>query len=245
MRTIPPLQVYGKRHQLQLLALTTTVASVLLLCTTACSGVDGSEWDDWQADSTGEASEGAVSTIAQELSASDSCDTVSANKTTWGWPADFVTGSNYGTTGCSKAYRIDADAYLGYDWTSEPRRVHWFSYADSVTVANCGRIRFGFYIWEGGHFLGSRWEWGRPMTIGGQTYGCIAAVAPVVAFDLTESAITTLGTPNNSSGGLRINQNFRFAMSARLYNTARDSSSAYVTKPIRSWTAERGDNDTW
>ncbi len=204
-----------------------------MLVGTACGAAEASDEGDWG--DTRWTDEDADGSLVQGLSAHESCDTVNASKTTWGWPADFLTSRNYGTSGCAKAYRLDADAYWGYDFDNDPRQVHWVGYGDSIP-SDCGRIRFGIYIWENGSYIGSKWTWGKSMTIGGITYACAAAVAPVPEFDLTEAAIYT--------GRIAIGEDFRFAMSARLYNTAKDSSSGYVTRKIRSWTAERGDNDT-
>jgi hypothetical protein len=191
-----------------------------LLVLSACSGV-GSEGD------LGPVHSEEVDRVSLMLSANEDCDTVSANRTTTSSPGNWLTGNSYGTTGCGAAYLVDANGYIGKDEESNPQFEHVFEYGDTLATsrAECEKLRLGVYAWRqrpggGTEFVDSQWRWGS------WSGGCtVPAVFPVDDFDLAY--------PDNS-GGIRIWDNYRFAMSARRHATAGASNSSYVLKKIRS-----------
>lgn len=191
---------------------TASYISLLLLSTAACSGR-----------TTGEN----LGVEGEALSDEDDCDTVSANKATSGLPGDWLSPSSYDVTGCHAAYRLNANAYVGLDLVNDPNLVHVLEYGDTVpaTRAECEKLRFGLYIWErlpggGTDYVGSEWKWGR------WSGSCIVpSIQPVEEF----------GLPNIVEPlRLRVQENYRFAMSARRYTRSLDSSSSFTTKKIRS-----------
>jgi hypothetical protein len=197
---------------------------------TATSDADAVGDPDFADQATGESS---IETLEEPLGANESCATLGPNKTTSGWPADYVSPSVSGKTGCTSAYRVDANGYFGYDSTTDPREVNWVGYS-GPTRNDCGRMRFGIYVWKEGTYVGNAWVWGTNRGIGG-VVGCYAAIPIVPQFDLTDAAV--------HSNPVSVGFNFRFAMSARFYAVAGNSASAFVSRPIHSWTAQRAPND--
>lgn len=186
--------------------------SLLVFSTAACSGHTSET-----------ASEGSLGADSEALSEDDDCDTVSANKTTSGMPGNWTTSASYDVSGCHAAYRLDATNYIGLDLVSDPNKVHVLGYGDSVptTRSECEKLRFGLYIWEGSDFIDADWNWGS--WSGGSCR--VPSIEPVLDFDL----------PNVfEPGRLRVQEDYRFAMSARRYSRSLDSSSSFVTKKIRS-----------
>ena len=100
-------------------------------------------------------------------------------------------------------------------------------YGDVVPTSKtqCEKLRFGLYVWEklpggGTSYVGAKWKWG---TWSG--FCQVPEIEPVLEFDL----------PNiEERGVVQIHESYRFAMSARRYSAAKDSSSSYVRRKIRS-----------
>lgn len=156
----------------------------------------------------------------QALSNGESCNTIAAHRTTTGEFTAFTTTSNYNPAGCHDGYLIDAN---DYDSVHHGGR-HYLGHADPVTTpAECAKQRIGLYVWKRNSngsttFLGSKWRWGSWLDNG----ICYNAIDPTVDFGIGVSDTTV---------------DYRFALSARTYDTAGDTGAPYTRKAIKSFWA--------
>jgi hypothetical protein len=90
--------------------------------------------------------ESSIGVHEQDLSSTESCDTVGSNKTTNGAPGEFKSSLSYGVSGCAHAYRIDAFEYVGVSGSS----THRFEYGSAAPTSKteCEKLRFGLYAWR-------------------------------------------------------------------------------------------------
>lgn len=153
----------------------------------------------------------------QALSNNESCDTITAHRTTTGDFATFTTTSNYDPGGCHDGYLIDANDYVGL----HPGTFHFLSHSEApTTAAECAKQRVGLYVWKRNSdgsttFVGSKWIWG--------TWGnnvCANFIRPSMDFGIGLGGGTT---------------DYRFAITARTHVTAGDTNGPYTRKAIKSF----------
>ncbi len=153
--------------------------------------------------------------LEQALNSSNACRDAAPNVTVdETWAPGFTTPSSYGSGSCNDGYFVDINDY-------ELQFVGGFAYRlrigpnFTLTSSNCEKSRIMVYLWRnngGGSwtYLGSKSSWGN-----WNGSSCGIAVHPEVEFAMPDG------------------NDYHFAVSARLYNTAGDAGSGYTTKSIR------------
>jgi hypothetical protein len=163
-----------------------------------------------------------VEALEEALSDNEQCGTAAANISVSGattWTSSVTT---YGSSRCWAAFIVDWSDYAAYRFGPGTFEVQRFEHESSTATSQseCEKLRMGAvaYLTESGpaSHRGTKWRWGQWMN--GQCQ--LPTIVPYEDLEDTHGS------------------NTRFALTARRYSRAKDSSASYELRSIEStWAA--------
>ncbi len=171
-----------------------------------------------QAQDDGRTPELEVAQVDEELSVNEQCDTASANVSVSGATSWTSNVTSYGSSSCAAAFIVDWSDYEPYRFVGSTFEVQRFEHNASTATSQsaCEKLRMGVvaYLTETNPVmhLGTKWRWGQ--WVNGKCQLPTIVPQDDLSFHHTSDR--------------------RFALTARAYSKAKDSSASYALRSIKS-----------